>query len=560
MATEALDPITVEVVRYKLDGIANEMQSTLLRSSFSPIVKEGLDASASLFTPDGTTLSQSCSIPIHLATLIPAVAKVLEIYPVDTMRDGDIYILNDPYTGGTHLPDIAVIMPVFHRDKVIALSGAMTHHQDVGGMSAGSVPTNATEIYQEGLRIPPLKLRDAGVFNDTLVKMIRQNVRIPDTVMGDLNAQVAACTVAARRLAELADGHGHQLASIFDELLQRSETMTRKALAALPEGTYRFVDYLDNDGIELDKPIRIEVAVSVKGGDIEFDFEGTSSQVKGPLNCVPSGSLAAACFAVRALTDPTIPTNGGCFRPIKLRLPKGTIVNPQEPAAVNARTSTIKRITGCMIGALAQILPERVPAASAGELLVIAFGGSKPDGHRYVVGELIAGGSGASAGLDGVDVIETDATNCMNLPAEAMEMEAPIRVHRVALRQDSGGAGAFRGGLGVVREYEILDGEVSLSHRGERHFFSAPGLDGGSEGAKAYSVIRRAGGAEEVIPSKVVTTLRKGDRLVVETAGGGGYGDPHARAAGQVREDVRNGKISEGAARAAYGQPLDRAN
>jgi N-methylhydantoinase B len=553
---ESLDPITVEVVRYKLDGIANEMQSTLLRSSFSPIVKEGLDASASLFTPDGTTLSQSCSIPIHLATLIPAVAKVLETYPVDEMRDGDIYILNDPYTGGTHLPDIAVIMPVFHRDKVIALSGAMTHHQDVGGMSAGSVPTNATEIYQEGLRIPPLKLRDGGVFNDTLVKMIRQNVRIPDTVMGDLNAQVAACTVAARRLGELADGFGHnQLASIFDELLQRSETMTRKALAAIPEGTYRFVDYLDNDGIELDKPIRIEVAVTVKGGDIEFDFEGTSPQVKGPLNCVPSGSLAAACFAVRALTDHTIPTNGGCFRPIKLRLPEGTIVNPQEPAAVNARTSTIKRITGCMIGALAQILPERVPAASAGELLVIAFGGSQPNGGgRYVVGELIAGGSGASAGLDGVDVIETDATNCMNLPAEAMEMEAPIRVHRVALRKDSGGAGTFRGGLGVVREYEILDGEVSLSHRGERHFFSAPGLDGGLEGAKAHSLIRRAGGDEEVIPSKVVTTLHKGDRLVVETAGGGGYGDPRSRSAEQVRDDVRNGKVSEEAARVTYGR------
>jgi N-methylhydantoinase B len=552
---DSLDPITVEVVRYKLEGIANEMQSTLLRSSFSPIVKEGLDASASLFTADGTTLSQSCSIPIHLATLIPAVAKVLEIYPVDAMRDGDIYTLNDPYMGGTHLPDIAVIMPIFHRGKVIALSGAMTHHQDVGGMSAGSVPTNATEIYQEGLRIPPLKLRDGGIFNDTLIKMIRQNVRIPDTVMGDLNAQVAACTVAARRLAELADGYGHnQLASIFDELLQRSETMTRKALRAIPEGTYRFVDHLDNDGIELDKPIRIEVAVTVKGGDIEFDFEGTSPQVKGPLNCVPSGSLAAACYAVRALTDSTIPTNGGCFRPIKLRLPKGTIVNPQEPAAVNARTSTIKRITGCMIGALAQILPERVPAASAGELLVIAFGGSNPDGGRYVVGELIAGGSGASAGLDGVDVIETDATNCMNLPAEAMEMEAPIRVHRVALRKDSGGAGTFRGGLGVVREYEILDGEVSLSHRGERHFFSAPGLNGGSEGAKAHSFIRRVGGGEDVIPSKTATTLRKGDRLVIETAGGGGYGDPLGRSAVHVREDVRNGKVSEDVAQSVYGQ------
>src|SRR5262250_3026114 len=213
----ALDPITVEVVRHKLDGIANEMQSTLLRSSFSPIVKEGLDASASLFTPDGTTLAQSCSIPIHLATLIPAVAAVLKSYPLDSMAEGDAYVLNDPYLGGTHLPDIAVIMPVFHRGKAIALSGAMTHHQDIGGMSAGSIPTNATEIFQEGLRIPPLKFRDAGRYNDTLVAIIRQNVRIPDAVMGDLNAQLAACNVGARRIAALAAelGDNHALA-IFD--------------------------------------------------------------------------------------------------------------------------------------------------------------------------------------------------------------------------------------------------------------------------------------------------------------------------------------------------------
>jgi N-methylhydantoinase B len=550
MATQSeLDPITVEVVRHKLDGIAEEMQSTLLRSSFSPIVKEGLDASASLFAPDGTTLAQSCSIPIHLATLIPAVAEVLKTYPVAGMREGDTFILNDPYTGGTHLPDIAVMMPVFHRGRVIALSGAMTHHQDVGGMAAGSVPTNATEIYQEGLRIPPLKLREAGVFNETLVKLLRQNVRIPDTVMGDLNAQVAACTVGARRLAEIAEAYGdNQLRAIFDELLTRSELMTRKALRQIPEGTYRFVDYLDNDGIELDKPIRIEVAATVKDGAIEFDFTGTSPQVRGPMNCVPSGSLAAACFAVRALTDPTIPTNGGCFRPVSLKLPKGTIVNPEEPAPVNARTSTIKRITGCMIGALAPVLQDKVPAASAGELLVIAFGGRRPDGARYVVGELIAAGSGAAQGQDGVDVIETDATNCMNLPAEAMEMEAPIRIHRVALRPDSGGAGQWRGGLGTIREYEILEGEVSFSHRGERHFSAAQGLAGGGEGARARSVIRRADGSEEVIPSKTVTRLHPGDRLILETAGGGGYGDPARRASEQRATDLADGKVTSSAA------------
>jgi N-methylhydantoinase B len=542
--TAELDPIVVDIARYKLDGIAGEMQSTLLRSSFSPIVKEGLDASASLFGLDGTTLAQSCSIPIHLATLIPAVAQIAATFPVAQMREGDSYVLNDPYCGGTHLPDIAVVQPVMHRGRPIALAAAMTHHQDVGGMSAGSVPTNATEIYQEGLRIPPLKLREAGVYNGTLVALLRQNVRIPDTVMGDLNAQIAACTIGARRFAELAERFGdNQLAAICAELLTRSERLTRAALARIPPGTYRYVDYLDNDGIELDKPIRIEVAATVGNGAIEFDFAGTSAQVKGPMNCVPSGSLAAACWAVRALTDPEIPTNGGCFRPISLKLPPGTIVNPQEPAPVNARTSTIKRIAGCMIGALAPVLPGKVPAAAAGELLVLAFGGKTASGN-YVVGELIAGGSGGGPFSDGVDAIETDATNCMNLPAEALEMEAPIRLHRVALRADSGGAGEWRGGLGVVREYEVLAGEVSFSHRGERHFSAAAGLAGGGEGARAHSVIRRADGSEEVIPSKIVTTLRPGDRLTVETAGGGGYGDPARRAPERRAADTADGKVS----------------
>ncbi len=542
-----LDPITVDITRYKLDGIANEMQATLLRSSFSPIVKEGLDASASLFALDGTPLAQSCSIPIHLATLIPAVAQIIASFPVAEMRDGDTYVLNDPYCGGTHLPDIAVVQPVFHRGRPIALSAAMTHHQDVGGMSAGSVPTNATEIYQEGLRIPPLKLREAGVYNETLVALLRQNVRIPDTVMGDLNAQIAACTIGARRFAELAERFGdNQLIAICDELLARSERLTRAALARIPSGTYRYVDYLDNDGIELDKPIRIEVAATVENGAIEFDFAGTSGQVKGPLNCVPSGSLAAACWAVRALTDPDIPTNGGCFRAIALKLPQGTIVNPEAPAPVNARTSTIKRIAGCMVGALAPVMGDRAPAASAGELHVLAFGGKGAAGN-YVVGELIAGGSGAGPFGDGVDAIETDATNCMNLPAEALEMEAPIRLNRVALRAGSGGDGEWRGGLGLVREYEVLKGpgagDVSFSHRGERHFSAAAGLAGGGEGGRARSVIRRADGSEKVIPSKIATMLHPGDRVMVETAGGGGYGDPARRDPALRAADIEDGKV-----------------
>jgi N-methylhydantoinase B len=553
MQTTALDPITVEVVRNKLDGIANEMELTLLKSSCSPIVKEGLDASASLFTLQGETLAQAVAIPIHLATLIPCIARIRAEFPLETMREGDLYCMNDPYLGGTHLPDIAVIMPVFARGRLLAFSATMTHHQDVGGMTPGSVPTHATEVFQEGIRLPPLKLRDGDVFNDTLLKILRRNVRIPETFEGDLMAQVAACSVGARRLSALAESYGdNHLTTIFADLLDRSEAMTRDVLGTLPNGTYRAVDFLDNDGVDLDRPIRIEVAVTVDDAGMTIDFAGSSPQVRGPFNAVPSGSLAAACYVVRAITDPTIPTNGGCFRPIALRLPEGSIVNPREPAPVNARTATIKRIAGTILAALAQAAPGRVPADNGGELLVLAFGGERPDGTRYVTGELVAGGSGASAAKDGVDVIETDATNCMNLPAEALELDAPIRVHRVALRPDSGGPGAQRGGLGTVREYEILHGDVRFTHRGERHFISPKGRAGGGDGAMARTVIHRAAGGEEVVPSKLVTTLHAGDRVVMETAGGGGYGDPAARDPTRVRADLADGKISGEGAK-AYG-------
>ena len=550
--TEVVDPITAEVIRNKLEGIANEMELTLLRSSFSPIVKEGLDTSASLFTVSGETLAQACAIPVHLATLIPALHTMLAKYPIATMRDGDAFILNDPYCGGTHLPDIAIMTPVFHDDRVIALSATMTHHGDVGGYSPGSLPPNSTEIYQEGLRIPALTFREAGEYNETLVAILRQNSRMPDTLMGDLNAQLAACTVGARRIRELADRYGAEfLMSVFEELLDRSETMTREALRQIPEGTYRYVDYLDNDGIDLDTPVRIEVAATVRDGTIEFDLTGTDPQLKGPLNCVPSGSQAAAYFAVRVLTDATIPTNGGCFRPVRLILPKGSLANPEDPAPVNARTSTIKRIATCMVSAFADLLPDRVSAPAAGTLLVVAFAGRRANGERFIISELIAGGSGAARDRDGVDVVDTDASNCMNLPAEALEMDAPLRLSRIALRRDSGGAGEYRGGLGVIREYEALEDGISFTHRGERHFSQAPGVNGGSAGASAYSTIRRTDGREEVIPSKALTVLNKGDRVIVATPGGGGYGDPKRRRT--VPEDVANGKVSADAARRAYG-------
>ena len=548
------DPITLEVVRNKVDGIANEMQSTLLRSSFSTVVKEGLDASASLFTPNGETLAQAIAIPIHLATLIPIVETIARTFPMDEMKPGDLYIMNDPYLGGTHLPDIAIVMPVFFDERPIAFSAAMTHHQDVGGMSPGSVPPNATEIYQEGIRIPPLKLREGNEFNHTLVEMLKLNVRVPQVFMGDIGAQISACTVGARRVAELAGRYGYgQTLRIFNELLDRSEQLTRKALEAIPDGTYSYVDYLDNDGVNLDESVRIEVAVTVSGSELHCDFEGTDPQTRGPFNAVKSGSQAAAYYAVRAVTDSSIPTNGGCFRPVSLHLPEGTLVNPVEPAPVNSRTATLKRIAGSIVGALKGALPEQIPADSAGELLVLSLGGKNLSGKPYVVGEFNAGGSGGGPRKDGVDVIETDGSNCMNMPVEALELEAPARVHRMSLRTDSGGVGEFRGGLGCVREIEFLTDNIALTHRGERHRHAARGSHGGGDGAKAFSKIVRRDGTEEVVNSKLFTMVHSGERLIVETAGGGGYGDPNGRDREAVQDDLRNRKVSERSAMNDYG-------
>ena len=555
-ACPTLDPITVEVIRNKLDGIANEMELTLVRSAFSTIVKEGLDASASIFTLEGETLAQAIAIPIHLVTLLPIVRHLLEQNPVSEMNEGDVFVMNDPYLGGTHLPDIAVLMPVFHEGEPTAICATMTHHQDVGGMAPGSTPTNATEIFQEGLRIPLLKLMDGGTFNDTFMAILRRNVRIPDIVTGDLMAEISACSIGARRLKEIAGSYGNTfLLSVFDELLDRSEKMTREALRKIPEGTYSYTDYLDNDGVDLDRKVPITVTARIADGTIELDFEGSSLQVRGPFNCVPSGSLAAACFALRAVTDPDqlIPNNGGCFRPLSLKLPPGSIVNPEEPAPVGCRTSTIKRVTSVVLGALRGAVPERVPADPGGEEVILHFGGQRADGRGFVTSQILIGGSGAARTADGVDVIETDATNCMNIPAEALELEAPIRVHRASLAPDSGGPGKRRGGLGAWLEYEILDGEMTITYRGERHFCQAAGAEEGHAGGNASAEIVRSNGSVHAIPSKEVARMRAGDRLIIRTAGGGGFGDPRKRPRGEVRGDIENGKVTAQAAARAYG-------
>ncbi|KAA2213612.1 hydantoinase B/oxoprolinase family protein [Teichococcus oryzae] len=525
MSAAAIDPALLEIVRRRLEGIAEEMQGILLRSAVSPIVREANDASASLFLPDGTVMAQSVSLPLLLGCLVPAVSRMVANFPVSRMQEGDVYLMNDPYDGGTHIPDVSLLVPVFAEGRVIALAGTILHHQDLGGLTPGSVPTNATEIYQEGLRLPPLQLSRAGKADPQILRIIACNTRTPDAFEWDLNAQISACRTGAARMAELAERYGvSQLTTLMEELVGRAEAATRAAIRAIPDGSWRYCDFLDNDGVDLDRPVRVEVEVSIRGDDVTIDFTGTSPQVRGPINAVPAGVMAGAFFAICAVTGPDIPNNGGCFRPLRLVLPEGSLVNPKPPAAVNARTATVKILTNAILGALAQALPDRIPAANAGVSVVMALSGRNADGTAFVVTEAMQGGSGASARGPGVNVISTDVGNTMNQPVEAMESDAPVRVRHLAVRRNSGGEGLHTGGCGALREYEVLHGPMTLTFRGERHFNRARGAAGGGDGAVAEAYILRQNGTREVIRSKLSTILQSGDRLVMATAGGGGWG------------------------------------
>jgi N-methylhydantoinase B len=557
----AIDMITLEVLRNKFDVIADEMEIALLRSSYSPIVKEGMDASSALFNTKGETISQAASIPIHLGCLVPAVQRILTAFPPETMDAGDVYIMNDPYDGGSHLPDIIIVVPILHEGSTVALSATMTHNQDVGGKSPGSVPTDATELFQEGIVIPPLKFYEQGRPNATLHALLRKNVRIPDILMGDLHGQVAAGNVGRARFLELVGEYGADtVAQAIIELMDRAETMTREKIREIPDGDYTFSDYLDNDGIDLDKLIRIQATVRVRGDAVHIDFTGTSPQVKGPLNSVPSASIAGAYYLMRCITDPTIPNNSGCYRPISFTLPEGSLVNPRHPAAVNARTATILRIADTLHGALAQALPGKLPAAPSGQILIMAFGGIDPEtGRSYVTSELGAGGVGGRPGKDGIDVMDMGPSNCMNIPVEAFEMGHPLRILRYAIKNGSGGPGRHRGGLGAEKVFEAVRGEITVSLRGERYFTQPWGLHGGEPAAPAQAWVERRDGTVETILSKRVFTLVPGERLHVHTPGGGGYGDPLERNPALVLEDVQDSRVSPEQARGSYGVVMDAA-
>jgi N-methylhydantoinase B len=554
-----LDPVVLEVVRNQLDGIAEEMEVALVRSAYSSIVKEGHDASTGLFDQRGQMIAQSTALPAQLGLMTPAVASILRRFPVAEMADGDVFVLNDPYDGGSHIPDVSVVAPVFHEGEVVGFAAAIAHHMDMGGIVPGSMPANATEVFQEGIRLPPLRLYRAGVPDEAVHAILERNVRVPETTLGDLRAQLAAMHVGGARLRALFERHGKEtLLAYLDELLARGEAIARARIAEIPDGTYSFEDYLDNDGIDLDRLIPIRATVTVAGSELTIDFAGSSPQVRGPLNADSSAALSAVHFVVRALAGGEAPRNGGVFRPVTVRLPRGTVVNPEPPAPVNARTMTMKRIADTLLGALVQAVPERIPAAPCGLERIFIFGGRQPEtGRRFVCAELDTGGSGGARGQDGVDVIRTDIANVMNVPVEALELSYPLRIHRNNLRPGSSGPGLHRGGLGHVKETEVLRGPVSLAVFEERHRTRPWGLFGGGPGASSRAEVRRADGRVEPVPTNASYVLETGDRVVCDgSAGGAGWGDPFEREPELVLDDVLDGKVLPDEARDAYGVVL----
>jgi N-methylhydantoinase B len=555
----AIDPITLEVIYNRLNAIADEMQSVILRSSNSVIIKEVGDCSAAIFDAEGEAIAHAIALPIHLGVMSSGVRATIAAFPVDQMQDGDVYVLNDPYGGGTHLPDILVTMPVVHEGVPVAITAVLAHHQDVGGMVAGSMPAHATEIFQEGLIIPPLRLHSAGVENETLVAMIERNVRLPTEVMGDVHAQVGAATAGRDRLLELLDDYGAENATEhWRELLDRAEAMTRAEIRRLPEGTYMFEDYLDHDGFDTEtRLLPVRATITIEGDELHVDMTGTNPQTRGSANGPPSTAFAPVVYALRTIIDAATPVNGGSERPIEMTVPLGTMVNPIRPGAVALRGQLASRVLKAVFGALVQVVPERIAADSGEHDGVLGLAGVDPaTGKSWGFAFEPVGGMGARPTKDGVDGISTHLSNVLSVPAEAWERGYPLRILRHALRPDSAGAGRWCGGLGLEWQFEVLRGAVTASWRGDRHFSCPWGLFGGKAGLPWQLSVHRRSGEVEVIPGRSVFTIEEGERVVLLGGGGGGYGDPLERDAWRVLENVLDEKISAESAAQDHGVVL----
>jgi N-methylhydantoinase B len=552
---EPIDAITRELMQNALASAADEMAVALYRTAYSTIVRDCLDYSTSLCDAQGQMIAQGVTIPLHLGAVPFAMETLFKKYG-DNIEEGDIFILNDPFEGGMHIPDIFIVKPVFWEGKRIAFAVSTAHHMDLGGRLPGSAACDNTEIFQEGLRIPWLKLYRRGEPDEAIFALIRTNVRIPHQTIGDIRAQLAACHIGERSIHAIVERYGvDTFTRAAADLIDYTERLMRTEIASWPDGSASFVDYLDSDGVG-GPPVRFEVKITIEGDTITADYTGSSPQVRGALNSTLSFSASAVALCVRAMLREPVPNTAGIFRPLKIIAPPGTVVNGVMPAASSMRGVSGFRVMDTVLGALSGILPERVPAAGEGGNTLVIMGGERPDLSRYVYYELVAGSWGARPTCDGIDGICSPANIASNIPVEQAECEYPVRLERYGLVQDSGGPGRYRGGMAVERSWQLLSGEANLSIRSDRRQHRPYGLYGGQPGIGSINVLKHAD-EDEILPTMISTTIRAGETIYHHMAGGGGWGDPFTRDIAAVVRDVRDERVSIAAAREQYGVVID---
>jgi len=516
-----VNPILLEVFKNRFSSISEEMGVTLTRTGFSPNIKERRDLSCAVFDREGNMIAQAAHIPAHLGSMPMSVKSAIEAHP---FREGDMVMLNDPFKGGTHLPDITIVAPVFAgQDAPRFYVANRAHHADVGGMSSGSMPLS-TSIFQEGIIIPPLKVVEKGRIDRKIIGFLLNNVRTPSEREGDFSAQIMANITGVRRTEELIEKYTIETVQFYAQsLINYAEQVTRKAIKAIPDGTYTFEDFMDDDGLSSER-IRVHVAITVKGDEAVLDFRKSDLQVRGSINGVYAITLSAVLYVFRSLVDMDIPTNAGCLRPLKVLTREGTIVDAAFPAAVaGGNVELSQRIVDVILGALSNAIPEKLPAASQGTMNNVTIGGIDPrTGRPFAYYETIGGGMGATAKGDGESAVHCHMTNTMNTPIEALEYSYPLLVREYSIRRGSGGTGKHRGGDGIIREIQTLsDAEVTVLS--ERRRFPPYGLFGGKPGTLGKNILIRAG-KREARQGKFSASLEKGDVLRIETPGGGGYG------------------------------------
>ncbi len=549
----SIDPIQAEVVARFLLATAEEMGATLMRTAFSPNIKERADCSTAIFDRAGQVIALAQRVPIHLGSMVGAVDEILKRYPESEIHPGDMFLANDPYNGGgTHLPDINVIAPVFIGKRIAAYVANIAHHADVGGMVPGSEAAVCQSIYQEGIRIPPVRIMQAGKVNRDVFDIILLNSRTPDERVGDLQAQFAANTVGMRSVARLFDRYGaRETEATIAAYLDFTEKRFRAAIGRLPRGRFEAEDFLD--GNDESSVAKIKLALTVGKGRLKFDFAGSDPQLLCARN-IPYRALLATVYTVaKALLDPEVPANAGYYRTLDISAPPGSVVGPVPPAAIGCRSISASVLGDVIAAALSKALPEKALAGSGPHHLYVLSGTDPRTGSYFVDYETLAGGMGARANRDGVDGVRVHASGSSNLPVEALEHAYPFRVERYALWDDSAGAGRYRGGMGVVRDYRVLADDIVVSLSSERQHVAALGMKGGETGALGAFLLNPGTPDEKKLPSAAADVkLPRGSVLRICTPAGGGYGETRERGSDAVECDVREHRVSAEAARSTY--------